>query len=149
MFFPSVEKGTGTDFHVPINVRVVLLVIGHLFLNIGPVVSFFSDFPLQRTNQFRVSDIYKYVLNIGKCLVQVGYLVKHLSGGRSNSSAYSTCDTPSLNCKTTIPKGDEPKPGSMPRLFWAYLLTVLYFCPNSMALSISYVWKVLPVIPRS
>src|SRR6476620_6610963 len=34
--------------------------------------------------------------------------------GLSNSSAYNTCNTPSQNCTTTMPNGDEPKPGSIP-----------------------------------
>ena len=40
MFFPSVEKGTGTTFIYRLISSVVLLAVGHFLLNIGPVIPF-------------------------------------------------------------------------------------------------------------
>ena len=59
--------------------------------------------------------------------------------GRSNSSEYSTSITPSLNCTITMPKGEEPKPGSMPSRF----LCVLYWLLLNLSLHTdrSFWWR--------
>ena len=141
-------KGNRNNLRMSVNIYMVLLTVCHLLLNISPVITFVGNLPLQWTNQFRRACINEYVLDIGISMIQISNLFIISSYlGLSNSSVNSRI-IPSLNCTITITNGEEPKPRSMPIDCWAYLLAILYFLPNAMALSMSAVWKVLSINPR-
>ena len=91
MFLPSVEKRDRNDLHVSVDIYMMLLTVRHFLLNKGPIVTFISNFPLQGTNQFRVSastNMFFILVNIlfrsAILFIMSSYL------GLSNSSAYNT-----------------------------------------------------------
>ena len=126
---------------------MMLLAICHLLLNIGPIITFITDFLFSEliNSGFAAStNMFLILVNILYRSAILFIISSYL--GRLNSSACSTCNTPSTDLTITMPNEDEPKPGSMPIDCCAYLLGVLYFLPDSTA--VCAVWNVLPIRPR-